>query len=1215
MASVSKKAALFEPKSSNSSTNNNKNNNINKKIENKNNSEIVNKNLKSEEKNNIKNNSNNQQAHNFQNILSVFQKKEVNNSNTNNTNNNKNNSNINNNNTNNINTNNINNNSNTNNNKNDFQKRLSMFNSKEVKNNEQKQNDNKKKIEINKKEKENESKTIPLKQNSSNSTFKNENSDKNEKKNNNNNYNNTNTNEGHISNFRNIINQINNSTNDKNNKVNEVRKSQVITSNIIKENKLNDNNNNISNHNLNNNNSNKNNSSTNLNKNNIINTNFNKNNIINNQNKKDENKISNITSSHDKNSNIDNNMNNNINNNIESNLNINKIKEVKVNTEEDIPQPFNKSNTFQIFQKKNSSNISTPINISGDKDEIGEIFLPSNVIPETVLNDTFCMAFFITSFNLENPQIIENSTELSSDCGHKTCTSGTAIKPEIIFRYPKDDTKDFEISELGASICFPNGIKICVDKIENHVKALKNYSSILTNQNGKRYYMMTYHYYIKTKSEELNKNNEYYNSLNGELSDAIKSNEYIYIPHCMSLLSKYPFFNQMEKCLESMRFSLENYKINPSEIYSFITYFIKSIPIPPIGSKLFFPLPYYLDLISINQPFYKDIFIFGDNPIILLEYLSVEEIMIIFRLLIFEQKVLIIGNNYDAISQVTYNLILLLYPLQWVHTYISIMTEKMLKYLQSFLPFFNGMHISLYELTSNILENIKENIFIFDINNHNFEMNTYPDLNSKNIIKKINEIVPQFPKNIYNTMSFGLGVMKSYYDKKKEMKKFDFNNQEEVLPINIKIKEVFMQVFLEILFDYKDYLSLIEGKPIFNINTLIEKRPKSDSNFYKEFTETQLFQMFIQNNPVNVSQNNKTFFEEQLDIYQKCKVKTDFREEYINNHNINCEIYKYYIIDKDILENFDKNNKKKINIKDEFTLADYKKYVKQKYFIYEHYYNDNCILKSNKRVIKNKIVLELNKIADKYNFYIIPNQEFNFEVEKRKKSIRIKNFNKNTQNKIDDKKELSNEEKDDIRENIVDVLTKIFKNEEISDIAENKKLIIDSLSTDYGIDLYTNILYQNNGISNEGSFKFLQDIINNSINKVLKLKTIPKDKKLLYVVKLIKCCQNFKKEENKKLIFLSDILYPKMQKIQILNELEFWKQWALLNINDNKEKEDIDQKWVKSLRNIEETLPKFGFKKTMIYSTLADLSKDNISKEEVFLKYMREVVQNLKIFT
>ena len=138
--------------------------------------------------------------------------------------------------------------------------------------------------------------------------------------------------------------------------------------------------------------------------------------------------------------------------------------------------------------------------------------------------------------------------------------------------------------------------------------------------------------------------------------------------------------------------------------------------------------------------------------------------------------------------------------------------------------------------------------------------------------------------------------MKSYYEKKKEQKDFNINNTEEIFPINIKIKNVFIQAFLEILYDYKNYLSVIGGKPIFNTNMLIEKRPKNDSTFYKEFTETQLFQLFIQNNTLNEPNKKQTFFEEQLEIYSKLKNKTDFREEYINNYNITCHIYKHYSI-------------------------------------------------------------------------------------------------------------------------------------------------------------------------------------------------------------------------------------------------------------------------------------------------------------------------------
>ena len=973
-----------------------------------------------------------------------------------------------------------------------------------------------------------------------------------------------------------IIEQLNHPKNDKNN--NEfnplLRNSTVINYNVG--NKLN----NTSNNNTNNNNINKNDNNAN------------------------------------KNINNNNTNNNNINNEQISNLNINKIQEEKNNQF----NTNNKSSKNVMFTPPMIKKVSTkmPINFNmnnNDKEIIPEIFLKSKNISENVINDTFCIGFFIASFNTNNPQLIENSRELCSDCGHNLCSSSLAIKPEIIFRYPQKDGNDFEISELGASICFPNGIKICCVKYEMHAKTLKNYSSILTNQNGKRYYMVTYHYYNKLPSKEFNTNSDFCNAIDTEIKNCIINNEYIYIPSCICLLSKYPYFNQIDKCLECMRFSLENYNSNPSEIYNLITYFIKSIPIPPIGTKLFFPLPYYSEIISLNQPFYKDVILFGDNPVILLEYLSVEEITIIFRLLLFEQKILIVGNNYDAITQFTYNFTLLLYPLQWVHTYISIMTEKMLKYLQSFLPFFNGMHISLYELTSNILESIKENIFIIDINKHTFEMNTYPNLNTKNVIKKINEIVPQLPKNIYNYITFGLGILKSYYDKKKDPKNFNIYNMDEMIPLNIKIKQVFIQVFIEILYDYKNYLTVIGGKPIFNTNSLLEQRPKNESNFYKELTQTQLFQMFIQNNS-NTNKKNDTFFEEQLDTYSKCNVKTDFREEFINNTNLSCDIYKHYCIKYDDLEDFDLKNAKKINIKneEEMELKDYKKYVKQKYLKYDSFFKINAIRNFNKRVIKNNIILEHCEIPSRYNFYIIPNQEFNFEVEKRKKSIRIKNENINSS--LFKKGELTQEEKDDIKENISDVLTKIFKNEEISDIEDNKKLVMDSIKTDFGKELYTNILFQNSNILNESSFQFLKNLIYDSINnKILKIKS--EEKQILYCTRLMKSCQNFRKEENKKFIYLSDVLFPKFQKIPLLTKIKFWKQWAELLVKEQKDSKKLDDdKWIDSLKNIEIIMKKMGFgnNKTLIYSTIADLAKENIHDESKFLRYMKEVVDNLGIF-
>ena len=857
---------------------------------------------------------------------------------------------------------------------------------------------------------------------------------------------------------------------------------------------------------------------------------------------------------------------------------------IKKNSFNDI-KTFNSEN---ILKKSSSKNISQVSNTSNNNN----IFLKNEKISESVINDTFCIGFFMVSFNFNKPKIIENSDKLMADCNHTFCSSFPAISPDIYARYPEKDTDDFEISELGASICYPNGIKLCFEKNEMHINGLKNFTSILTNQVGKRYFLSTYHLYFKYSYDEFMNKYEYGNLIDKDLLQ--KSNlKNIYIPFGICLLSQYPFFNQIEKCLESLRFAIANNNSNPNEIYDLLVYLIKSIPIPSPGTNLNFPLPYFSELITINQPKYKDIFLFGDNPTIILEYFSVEEIIIIMRLLLFEQKILIIGNNYEILSHIIYNFSILLYPMKWIHTFIPIMTEKTIRYLDSFLPFFNGMHVSLFELASSTLENTKENIFIYDLNKHTFQINTFPSLNSKSIIKKINELIPQFPKNILNNITFGLGVVKSYLDKIKNIKKASDENLGE----NIKIKQVFIQAFIEILYDYKTYLTLLNDKPIFNNKTLLEKRPKADYKFYNEITQTQLFHLFIQNNPVNYKAN--TFFEEQLDLYDKLTDKKNFMKEFIDNYNKICKINENYFIPPEILENFDVKNPKKIKIQGPLNEVEYKKNIKKKYFIYDTYFKPKSILKSNKLIITGIFTFENNKIASEINYYIFPKVEINNESEKA-----IVNYSNNELGK-----ELTPMEKDDIKENITDVITKIFKNDEISDPEETEKLILDSLNNDYGIDLYTNSLYDNKNILHKAQFEFLNKLIFSSLNKIL-LTKITQQKKLFYTAQLIKSCENFRTKENS----LDNILYPKLSKIQIISDENFWKEYADLFIKDNCSQDmNKDEKWTECIKRMKNIMLLMGLNKTMIYSTLANLGKVNMS-ENKFSKLMKSIISSLKIY-
>ena len=135
---------------------------------------------------------------------------------------------------------------------------------------------------------------------------------------------------------------------------------------------------------------------------------------------------------------------------------------------------------------------------------------------------------------------------------------------------------------------------------------------------------------------------------------------------------------------------------------------------------------------------------------IILEYFSINNIICIFKLLILEQKVLVIGKDMDKISEIILNFISLLYPFEWIHTFIPVMSMKMLKFLQSFLPFLNGMNLFLFKEAKYLLSK-SENVFIINIEEDVIDI-------SNNLKKKdksfkgynyVNKNFPALPKAIY----------------------------------------------------------------------------------------------------------------------------------------------------------------------------------------------------------------------------------------------------------------------------------------------------------------------------------------------------------------------------------------------------------------------------------------------------------------------------------
>lgn len=377
------------------------------------------------------------------------------------------------------------------------------------------------------------------------------------------------------------------------------------------------------------------------------------------------------------------------------------------------------------------------------------LVIQTTKVPYSVSNPSFCEGFFITGISRDKAGVIENSEHYVPICGHQLCKSLPAMQPEILYRYPKNDTKSLEINSVAASICFPNGIKICYEE-DDSLSTLKNYSSSITNASGGRFYITTYHFYLKCSNAEFITNysmhpikyqtmkfcNDYYEEINTneKLQQEIqkKLEEYcqlnykdvVYLPMCMCLISKYPYINQMERCLESVKQALSDNQMEGQEFQEMIEYLVKGIPIPPLYSTVQFSIPYFAEPIEISAPNVNDLSLFVDGLEKILQIFSIENIVYIFRLLLFEQKLLFVDDQYERISFVINCFVSLLYPYQWIHTLIPIMSYQMLKYLQSFLPFLNGIHTSLFEDAKSVLEEADEGVFIIYINKNIIDINS-----------------------------------------------------------------------------------------------------------------------------------------------------------------------------------------------------------------------------------------------------------------------------------------------------------------------------------------------------------------------------------------------------------------------------------------------------------------------------------------------------------
>ena len=663
---------------------------------------------------------------------------------------------------------------------------------------------------------------------------------------------------------------------------------------------------------------------------------------------------------------------------------------------------------------------------------------------------SFCKGFFIVSFPKNNAKIIENSKEYRAFCGHLICSKLPAMESEIIYKYPLKDKQDLELNNFCASICFPTGIKVCYN--QDRRSTYKSFCTNLVNHKGDKYYMTVFYFYHKMDTLEYNKtytDNSLKNylrkfgenifhtqqeklNLEKDLEECqdLGFREFVYIPYAIALISEYPYINQMKEVLNNIfciytnhhpnnktNSSYNNSLIDKCIINDLITYLIDSIPIPHPNSCISFNLPFSNNKIEIECPYKNNCrnisnLNFGN----LLNYFSVDHILIIYRLILFEQKVLFIDKDYNRLCSIIQCFIDLLYPMEWVNTLIPVMSEQMTRYLQTFLPFVNGISEDLFNNNAlNALKESEECVFQIFITKDSIKLSKYNN--------EIGHDIPKLPFEVKNKLINELKSIKEIYNN------LDKNSQEIYADnINNIIKNIFLECNSIMLYDFMDFIFNAEDNyTILNFDMIINKKNK-DIGFYQELCDTQNFNNFIQK-IVNNRNEFALFINTLKNVHEKYIIDNDKKKGIKWKKNIERKVQLRDIQTKSVL----------FNLPNHLIKSSLDNTIKNIFII-----NKDSWSKVNNNNIYNDFIAESNRTSnyvsiideklykpkEKTERYILPeiiNVNNKDSINEFEKSIKVKyvKMGHGLRKEFD----LNEEEKEKMKEDFKNILLSLFKNE------------------------------------------------------------------------------------------------------------------------------------------------------------------------------------------
>ena len=423
------------------------------------------------------------------------------------------------------------------------------------------------------------------------------------------------------------------------------------------------------------------------------------------------------------------------------------------------------------------------------------------------------------------------------------------IYPEIISKFPYFPKKSMTIDSTIIDFIFPKDFELVKSKTRPDPIY---YSVILDNPFYNADYCYKYIGCLKI-FENLNTYKYLYdwsNKDNNENNNNNQKNEFdnIYVPKCLCLASLHPNFNKFELILLAL---YNYYQVGSNDFFDIIIEkLICQTPKIPRGIKKI-ELKIGEQNVDLSESLMNDYPPINVSLKLLFNKFNIKKIVDIYKLLLFETKMIFFSSKIADITHYIMCFTLLLRPFVYQYRILSILPKKYYFFLEDDNPSIFGVNEAYnpkFFIENKLVINDNEPLCVVDLDNKTFYTN------------KVAEKLPGIPDHLRDKLD------KRTEDYRKSKRKSVDKDED--------YQEIFYRFMINLLLDYNKYFKQNSNESyklddIFDIQGFINMQNNKEKEFYKKIINSQMFVNFVIKRLMPRDTNEKInalFFEEKLNI-------------------------------------------------------------------------------------------------------------------------------------------------------------------------------------------------------------------------------------------------------------------------------------------------------------------------------------------------------------